>query len=58
MKSNFYESDGMSKVWKREGTAQDPKHTTSFLKHGGGGILTLACMAAEGTGSLIFIYKC
>ena len=54
-KMNLYQSDGKKKVWRREGTAQDPKHTTSSVKHSGGGVMAWACMAAEGTGSLIFI---
>ena len=55
IKTNLYQSDGKSKVWRREGTAQDPKHTTTCVKHGGGGVMACACMTGEGTGSLIFI---
>ena len=39
MKINLYQSDGKSKVRRREGTAQDPKHTPSSVKHGGGGVM-------------------
>uniref|UniRef100_A0A8C5LQH4 Tc1-like transposase DDE domain-containing protein n=1 Tax=Leptobrachium leishanense TaxID=445787 RepID=A0A8C5LQH4_9ANUR len=35
--------------------AHDPKHTTSSVKHGGGSVMVWACMAANGTGSLVFI---
>ncbi len=35
-------------------TANDPKHTTSSVKHGGGGVMAWACMAVSGTGSLSF----
>ncbi len=32
---NLYQNDRKKKVRKRLGTAHDPKHTTSSLKHGG-----------------------
>ncbi len=35
-KINLYQSDGKRRVWRRKGTAHDPKHTTSSVKHGGG----------------------
>lgn len=54
-KINFYQSDGKAKIWRREGTAHNPKNTTSSVKHGGGSIMAWACMAASGTGSLVFI---
>ena len=53
-KMNFYQSDGKSKVWRRWGTAQEPMHTTSSVKHSGEGVQAWACMAAEDTGSLLF----
>ena len=34
---------------------QDPKHSSSSVKRGGGGVMAWACMAATGTGTLIFI---
>ncbi len=40
---------------EKEGTAHDPKHTTSSVKHGGGSVMAWACMAASGTGSLVLL---
>ncbi len=37
-----------------KGNCKDPKHTASSVKHGGGGVMAWACMAASGTGPLIF----
>ena len=54
-KINLYQSDGKAKVWRKKGTAYDPKHTSSSVKHGGGNVMAWACMAASGTDSLIFI---
>lgn len=54
-KINLYQSDGKRRVWRRKGTAHDPKHTTSSVKHDGGSVMAWACMAANGTGSLVFI---
>ena len=42
-------------MWRRLGTAHDPKHTTSSVKHGEGSVMAWACMASIGTGSLVFI---
>ena len=54
-KINLYQNDGKRKVWQKKGTAHDPKYTTSCVKHGGGSVMAWACMAANGTGSLVFI---
>lgn len=35
-KINFYQSDGKAKVGRKGGSADDPKHTLSSFKHGGG----------------------
>ncbi len=48
-KMNLYLSDGKAKM-----TANDPKHTASSVKHGGGGFMAWACMAVSGTGPLKF----
>ena len=54
-KINSYQSNGKRRVWRRKGTAHDPKHTTSSVKHVGGSVMAWPCMAANGTGSLVFI---
>ncbi len=51
---NLYLSDGKAKMWRKTGTAKDPKHTASSVKNGGGAVITWACMAASGTGPLNF----
>ncbi len=53
-KIKLYQSDRKAKVWRKEGSAYDPKHTSSSRKYGGGNVMTWTCMAASGTGSLIF----
>ena len=42
-------------MWRKKGSAHDPKHKSSSVKLGGGGVIAWACMAASGEGSLIFI---
>ncbi len=39
---------------EKKGTAKDPKHTASSVKHGGGVVIAWACMGASGTGPLNF----
>ncbi len=57
-KINLYQSDGKRRVWRRKGTAHDPKHTTSSVKHGGGSVMAWACMAASGTGFSCIYWWC
>ncbi len=42
-KINLYQSDRKRRVWRRKGTAHDPKHTTSLVKHGGGSVGMYGC---------------
>ncbi len=42
------------KCGEKKGTAKDPKHTASSVKHGGGGVMAWACMAVSGIGPLDF----
>lgn len=44
-KSNLCHDDWKSKVWRRKGTAHDPKHRISSVKQGGGN--AVAFMAAS-----------
>ncbi len=43
---------GKQKCGEKKGTANDPKHKASSVKHGGGCVM--ACMAVSGTGPLNF----
>ncbi len=43
-----------SKWWESKRGEKDPKNTASSVKHGGGGVMTWACMAVSGTGPLNF----
>ncbi len=54
IKINLFLSDGKAKVWRKTGTANDPKYTTSSVKHGGGSVMAWECMAVSGTGPLNF----
>lgn len=49
-----YQREGKS-VWRKKGSARDPTHSNSAVKHGGGNVMAWARMTASGTGSLIFI---
>ncbi len=45
---------GKQKCGEKKGTANDPKHTASSVKHSGGCVMAWKCMAASGTGPLKF----
>ena len=42
-------------MWRKKGSAHDPKHMSSSVKHFGESVMLWACMAASGFGSLMFI---
>lgn len=50
---NLYKNDGNRKLYRWRETVHDLKHTTS-VKHVGGSAMACACMAAIGTGTLVF----
>ena len=35
----------LRRVWRKKGTAHDPKPTISSVKHGGDSVMAWACMA-------------
>ncbi len=43
-----------SKSVLKKGTSNDPKHTASSVKHGGGVVMAWACTPVSGTGPLNF----
>ncbi len=45
---------GKQKCGEKKESANDPKHTASSVKHGGGVVMAWACMAVSGTGPLNF----
>lgn len=51
IKKSLDQNNGKSKVSRGKGAAGDPKHQ----KHGGRSVMGWAGMAADGTGSLLFI---
>jgi len=54
-KFNVFGSDGRSFVWRQANTEMEVKNLRATVKHGGGSIMIWGCMAAGGTGNLVFI---
>lgn len=54
-KFNIFGSDGRSYVWRKPNTQLQLKNLRATVKHGGGGVMVWACMAATGVGNLVFI---
>ncbi|GFX88982.1 transposable element Tc1 transposase [Trichonephila clavipes] len=54
-KFNIFGSDGRRMVSRKLNTSHHPKHTIPTVKHGGGSVMVLGCMATSGVGKLVFI---
>ncbi|GFY31764.1 transposable element Tc1 transposase [Trichonephila clavipes] len=53
IKFNIFGSDGRRMVWRKPNTSHH--HTIPTVKHEGGSVMVLGCMAASGVGKLVFI---
>ncbi|GFU58450.1 transposable element Tc1 transposase [Trichonephila clavipes] len=54
-KFNIFGSHGRRMVWRKPNTSHHPKHTIPTVKHEGGSMMVLGCMAVSGMGKLVFI---
>ncbi|GFW37805.1 transposable element Tc1 transposase [Trichonephila clavipes] len=54
-KFNIFGSDGRRMVRSKPNTSHHPKHTIPTVKHEGGSMMVLGCMAVSGVGNLVFI---
>ncbi len=54
-KVNFFDSDGVQKVWQRPGEEYRENCALPTVKHGGGSIMVWGCMNTAGTEELRFI---
>ena len=52
---NLHQKITKIRVWRKTERVHDPKHTTTSVKLAGASVMAWACMAANGTGSLVFI---
>ena len=53
-KFNIFGYDGRVEVWRKPNTEMDVKNLTPTIKHDGGHVMVSGCMAAPGTGNLVF----
>ena len=54
-KFNIFGSDGQNYVWRKPNTKLEIPHLRETVKHGCGSVMVWGCVAASGTGNLIFI---
>ncbi|HET9247423.1 MAG TPA: IS630 family transposase [Xanthobacteraceae bacterium] len=54
-KFNLFSSDGLVRVWRKNGERFDKKNLVPTVKHGGGNVMVWACMSAKGVGNLVFV---
>lgn len=54
-KINLFGSDGKQIVWRKPNTELQKENLCGTVKHGGGSVMVWGCMAASGTGNLVFI---
>lgn len=54
-KFELFSSKRKVTVWRKKGTALDPKNLKPTVKHGGGSVMVWGCMATSGVGKLVFI---
>ncbi|GBO10149.1 hypothetical protein AVEN_191465-1 [Araneus ventricosus] len=53
-KFNIFGSDGRITVWRKPNEELNTKNLLPTVKHGCGGIMVWGCVAASGTGNLVF----
>ena len=54
-KINLRNSDGIQKIWRREGTRSDPNNIISTVKYAGGSVMFWGCFGYYGVGKLVVI---
>ena len=54
-KFNIFGSDGQNYEWRKPNTKLEIPHLRETVKHGCGSVMVWGCVAASGTGNLIFI---
>jgi len=54
-KVELFGINSVRRVWRRDGTAHDPKNTLPTVKFGGGNVMLWGCFSSNGTGPLHII---